>query len=144
MIHRKEEDGVHYNGNSRYEGYNIDLLDEISKILNFTYKIEIVPDGKYGNYDEKTKEWNGVVRHIRDRKADIGVCDLTVTYERRMAVDFTMPFMTLGISILYAKPTPQPKNFFSFLLPLSGSVWICTGTAYVLVSMLIFILSRFN
>lgn len=117
-------------------------MDEISKILNFTYKIEIVADGKYGNYDEKTQEWNGVVRHIMDRKADIGVCDLTITYERRRAVDFTTPYMTLGISILYTKPNPQPKNFFSFLLPLSVNVWICTGTAYVLVSVLIFILSR--
>lgn len=30
------------------------------------------------------------------QKADLAVCDLTITYERRRAVDFTMPFMTLG------------------------------------------------
>lgn len=26
----------------------------------------------------------------------MAICDLTITYERRTAVDFTMPFMTLG------------------------------------------------
>lgn len=30
------------------------------------------------------------------KKADLAICDLTITYERRKAVDFTMPFMNLG------------------------------------------------
>lgn len=30
------------------------------------------------------------------QKADLAICDLTITYERESAVDFTMPFMTLG------------------------------------------------
>jgi len=30
------------------------------------------------------------------QRADLGVCDLTITHERRSAVDFTMPFMNLG------------------------------------------------
>ena len=28
--------------------------------------------------------------------ADLAICDLTITYERENAVDFTMPFMNLG------------------------------------------------
>ena len=28
--------------------------------------------------------------------ADLAICDLTITYEREGAVDFTMPFMNLG------------------------------------------------
>lgn len=119
-------------------------MSEIAKVLNITYRIDIVPDGNYGNLNEETGEWNGVVRHIMDRKADIGACDLTITYERRTAVDFTMPFMTLGISVLYAKPVPEPKNFFSFVLPFSNKVWLCAGTAYILVSLSIFFLSRFE
>ena len=38
------------------------------------------------------------------QKADLAIADLTTTYERESAVDFTMPFMNLGISILYKKP----------------------------------------
>jgi glutamate receptor, ionotropic, invertebrate len=30
------------------------------------------------------------------QKADLAIGDLTITYERRAAVDFTSPFMTLG------------------------------------------------
>ena len=35
------------------------------------------------------------------QKADLAIADLSITYEREKAVDFSNPFMTLGISILY-------------------------------------------
>jgi ABC-type amino acid transport substrate-binding protein len=31
------------------------------------------------------------------QKADLAIADLTITYEREQAVDFSMPFMNLGI-----------------------------------------------
>ena len=31
----------------------------------------------------------------------MAIADLSITYEREKAVDFSNPFMTLGISILY-------------------------------------------
>lgn len=94
------------------------MIDGISKIIGFQYIIEIVPDNKYGSYNKETKTWDGLVKHLLDRvsankqtilifnliftiiqKADLAVCDLTITYERRTAVDFTMPFMTVGKKI---------------------------------------------
>ena len=32
----------------KYEGFCIDLLDEISKLAGFNYNLHLVPDGKYG------------------------------------------------------------------------------------------------
>ena len=34
------------------------------------------------------------------QKADLAIADLTITYEREQAVDFTMPFMNLGKNIV--------------------------------------------
>ena len=76
------------------------------------------------------------------QKADLAITDLTITYEREQAVDFSMPFMNLGISILYKKPQKKPPDLFSFLSPLSLDVWIYTATAYLGVSILLFILAR--
>uniref|UniRef100_A0A8W7Q0Q4 Glutamate receptor 1 n=1 Tax=Anopheles coluzzii TaxID=1518534 RepID=A0A8W7Q0Q4_ANOCL len=142
LMFKEKKDGEFLEGNNRFEGYSLELIDGISKILGFQYRMELVPDGKYGSYNKVTKKWDGLVKHLLDRKADLAVCDLTITYERRTAVDFTMPFMTLGISILYAKPVQQPKDLFSFLSPLSLDVWIYTATAYLGVSVLLFVLSR--
>ena len=78
------------------------------------------------------------------QKADLAVADLTITYEREKGVDFTMPFMNLGVTILYTKPTEKDPNLFSFLEPLSLGVWIYMATAYLAVSLLLYALSRYR
>lgn len=54
-------------GNDRFEGYAMDLMQEICSILNCSFTFELVPDQKYGNYDPVKKEWNGLIRHLLDR-----------------------------------------------------------------------------
>ncbi|CAB0014001.1 unnamed protein product [Nesidiocoris tenuis] len=51
----------------RYEGYSMDLIDEIAKELNFKYKFVLAPDGQYGSYNKETKQWNGLIRELRER-----------------------------------------------------------------------------
>ena len=53
-----------------------------------------------------------------------------------------MPFMNLGITILFTKPVKQDPNLFSFLSPLSLGVWIYMVTAYLAVSLLLYMLAR--
>lgn len=36
-------------------------------MVGFAYRIELVPDGKYGVYDYETGEWNGIVRQLMDK-----------------------------------------------------------------------------
>lgn len=35
-------------GNDRFEGFAVDVIDEISKLIGFDYVFQIVGDGKYG------------------------------------------------------------------------------------------------
>lgn len=77
-----------------------------------------------------------------DRNADLAICDLTITFDRRSAVDFTMPFMTLGISILGRKPIPKPADIFKFMAPLSPEVWMYMAIAFIGVSVMQYIISR--
>nr|1YAE_A Chain A, Glutamate receptor, ionotropic kainate 2 [Rattus norvegicus]1YAE_B Chain B, Glutamate receptor, ionotropic kainate 2 [Rattus norvegicus]1YAE_C Chain C, Glutamate receptor, ionotropic kainate 2 [Rattus norvegicus]1YAE_D Chain D, Glutamate receptor, ionotropic kainate 2 [Rattus norvegicus]1YAE_E Chain E, Glutamate receptor, ionotropic kainate 2 [Rattus norvegicus]1YAE_F Chain F, Glutamate receptor, ionotropic kainate 2 [Rattus norvegicus] len=102
-------------GNDRFEGYCIDLLRELSTILGFTYEIRLVEDGKYGAQDDVNGQWNGMVRELIDHKADLAVAPLAITYVREKVIDFSKPFMTLGISILYRKPNGTNPGVFSFL-----------------------------
>nr|CAG4645346.1 EOG090X00ST [Lynceus sp. MCZ IZ 141354] len=129
-------------GNDRFEGFGMDIVDEISKLLGFNYTVRLVADGKWGNIDQHTGEWNGMIRELLDKKADMAIADLSINYERQTAVDFTMPFMNTGISLLYKKPQKKPPNLFSFLSPLSLEVWIYMITGYMTVSLVLFGLSR--
>uniref|UniRef100_A0A8C4WVB5 Glutamate receptor n=1 Tax=Eptatretus burgeri TaxID=7764 RepID=A0A8C4WVB5_EPTBU len=130
-------------GNDRFEGYCIDLLRQLASILGFTYEIHLVPDGKYGVMDENN-EWNGLIRELIDHKADLAVAPLTINYMREKVVDFSKPFMSLGISILYRKANGTNPGVFSFLNPLSPDIWIYIVLAYVAVSCVLFVIARFS
>ncbi|KAL1486004.1 hypothetical protein MTO96_047140 [Rhipicephalus appendiculatus] len=52
--------------------------------------------------------------------------------------------MSTGISILFKKPEKSDPSLFSFLHPFSVDVWLYMLTAYLAVSLLIFIMGRFT
>jgi ionotropic glutamate receptor len=58
-------------GNARFEGYSMDLITEVSKIIGFKFKFELVPDGRYGSYNPITKKWDGLIKQILDRVRSI-------------------------------------------------------------------------
>ncbi|CAL1261617.1 unnamed protein product [Larinioides sclopetarius] len=85
-----------------------------------------------------------MIGEVINREVDLAIGDLTITQEREEFVDFTMPFMNLGISILFKKPTKSNPKLFSFLAPFSFEVWVYMATAYLGVSLLLFVLARFS
>uniref|UniRef100_A0A3Q3DTP0 Glutamate receptor n=1 Tax=Hippocampus comes TaxID=109280 RepID=A0A3Q3DTP0_HIPCM len=130
-------------GNDRFEGFCVDLLKELAGVLGFAYEIRLVPDGKYGSQDDKG-QWNGMIRELVEHRADLAVAPLTITYMRDKAVDFTKPFMNMGISILYRKPNVTNNGFFSFLSPMTPDIWIYILLAYLGVSCVLFVIARFS
>ncbi|XP_068617479.1 glutamate receptor ionotropic, kainate 2-like [Battus philenor] len=129
-------------GNSRYEGYCIELIDKLSKLLNFNYTFIEQANGVYGSYHPQ-RGWNGMMRRLMDDpNIDFAITDLTITADRERAVDFTTPFMNLGISILFRKPKPPGPAFFAFLLPFSSGVWVCLGFAYLGTSLVLYVVGR--
>ena len=59
-------------------------------------------------------------------------------------VDFTVPFMRAGISIMMKRTNVRSKDLFSFLSPLSQEIWTCLIFAYFGVSIVLFLVSRFS
>lgn len=129
-------------GNDRYEGYCIDLMDKLAKKLQFSYVLKEVSDGQYGKIQNGS--WTGMVRELLDWQADLAIVDLTITKERLSAVDFTHPFMTLGVAIMYKKPKIEEAEMYSFLMPLSKEVWLSMWSAYVGISLTLWLISRLS
>uniref|UniRef100_A0A3Q3IYF6 Glutamate receptor n=1 Tax=Monopterus albus TaxID=43700 RepID=A0A3Q3IYF6_MONAL len=135
---------MHLEGNDRYEGYCVDLASEIAKHVGIKYKLSIVMDGKYGARDPDTKTWNGMVGELVYGRADIAIAPLTITLVREEVIDFSKPFMSLGISIMIKKPQKSKPGVFSFLDPLAYEIWMCIVFAYIGVSVVLFLVSRFS
>ena len=58
-MRKQEEDGT-----ISYEGFCIDLFEQLAKMLHFTYEIYPSPDGQYGGVTENGT-WNGMIGELR-------------------------------------------------------------------------------
>lgn len=76
------------------------------------------------------------------QRADLAVAPLTITYMREKVIDFSKPFMNMGISILYRKPNATKNGFFSFLNPMTPDIWVYILLAYLGVSCVLFVIAR--
>ena len=50
-------------GNDRFEGFAVDLIAEVAKMLNFDYDIYLVHDGKFGS-KMADGNWNGMIGEL--------------------------------------------------------------------------------
>ena len=57
-------------------------------------------------------DWNGIVKQLLDRRADLAVASMTINHARETVIDFTKPFMNLGISILFKAPKDPETELF--------------------------------
>uniref|UniRef100_A0A3Q3F5L5 Glutamate receptor n=1 Tax=Labrus bergylta TaxID=56723 RepID=A0A3Q3F5L5_9LABR len=132
-----------FQGNDQYEGFCVDMLRELADTLKFSFKIKLVDDGLYGA-PEPNGSWTGMVGELINRKADLAVAGFTITSEREKVIDFSKPFMTLGISILYRVQLGRKPGYFSFLDPFSPAVWLFMLLAYLAVSCVLFLAARLS
>uniref|UniRef100_A0A674CWU6 Glutamate receptor n=1 Tax=Salmo trutta TaxID=8032 RepID=A0A674CWU6_SALTR len=132
-----------YQGNDQYEGFCVDMLRELADILKCSFRIKLVDDGLYGA-PEPNGSWTGMVGELINRKADLAVAGFTITSEREKVIDFSKPFMTLGISILYRVHLGRKPGYFSFLDPFSPAVWLFMLLAYLAVSCVLFLAARLS
>jgi len=90
-------------GNDRYTGFIPELMKEIAKEKNLKYEFRLVADNKYGR-KKNDGDWNGMIGELEDNTAQLAAAPLTISDERKRAVEFTEPFMDLGTVMLTKKP----------------------------------------
>nr|CAD7262763.1 unnamed protein product [Timema shepardi] len=136
-------DGVDEKGKKKFKGYCIDLINEIRNLSQFEYEIFEAPDKRFGNMDENGR-WDGMIKELVEKRADIALGSLSVMAERENVVDFTVPYYDLvGITILMKKPK-APTSLFKFLTVLEQDVWLCILAAYFFTSFLMWVFDRWS
>ena len=134
---------MYNNVTGEWYGYCIDLLDAIRETVRFEYTIREVDDKEYGNMDEQGN-WNGMIKELKDKKADIALGALAVMAERENVVDYTVPYYDLvGLTILMLK-SKSKTSLFKFLTVLEDDVWLCILAAYFFTSFLMWIFDKFS
>ncbi|XP_074647823.1 glutamate receptor ionotropic, NMDA 2B-like isoform X2 [Tubulanus polymorphus] len=116
-------------------GFCIDLMIKLAERIGFEFELSQVEDKKWGS-KEKNNEWNGLPRALLDKQGDMVMTSLKITPERSEVVDFSVPFLETGITIIVAirdgviSPTAflEPYDYPSWCLILVFSVH-ATGAA---------------
>jgi ABC-type amino acid transport substrate-binding protein len=86
-------------------GYCVDLARLIcEEKLEIPCKFRIVKDNSFGNKFSNDQSWTGIIGELVRHEVDLAVAPLTITSQRESVVDFSKPWMNLGISILIRKP----------------------------------------
>ncbi|CAF2898620.1 unnamed protein product [Rotaria sp. Silwood2] len=132
----------HILGFHQLEGFCVDLAEKVCSVLNITCQFRIVQDGRFGSKNKSTGIWDGMIGEIVYRKAHMAIAPLSISQIRTEAVDFSKPFMNLGISIMISKPAAEKPGVFSFMNPVSMEIWLCLSLAYFAVSVILFLTSR--
>ncbi|XP_068932584.1 glutamate receptor ionotropic, NMDA 2C [Petaurus breviceps papuanus] len=103
------------------KGFCIDILKKLAKGVKFSYDLYLVTNGKHG---KKVRGiWNGMIGEVYYKRADMAIGSLTINEERSEIVDFSVPFVETGISVMVARSngTVSPS---AFLEPYSPAVWV--------------------
>ncbi|KAI9518089.1 hypothetical protein NQZ68_040396 [Dissostichus eleginoides] len=113
------------------KGFCIDILKKIATYVKFTYDLYLVTNGKHGK--KINNVWNGMVGEVVYKKAVMAVGSLTINEERSEVIDFSVPFVETGISVMVSRSngTVSPS---AFLEPFSASVWVMMFVMLLLVT----------
>ncbi|XP_053231797.1 glutamate receptor ionotropic, NMDA 2C [Podarcis raffonei] len=103
------------------KGFCIDILKKLAKTVKFSYDLYLVTNGKHGKIVDGF--WNGMIGEVYYKRADMAIGSLTINEERSQIVDFSVPFVETGISVMVARSngTVSPS---AFLEPYSPAVWV--------------------
>lgn len=95
LINRPEPEGVHYEGNERFEGYAVDLLYNLAEECKFDFHFEPVRDNKYGSYDAVSDEWDGIIRQLIDNVSSTYIHTHIHTYMHNICIYHSLINLTL-------------------------------------------------
>nr|XP_010585264.1 LOW QUALITY PROTEIN: glutamate receptor ionotropic, NMDA 2D [Loxodonta africana] len=103
------------------KGFCIDILKRLAHTIGFSYDLYLVTNGKHGKKIDGV--WNGMIGEVFYQRADMAIGSLTINEERSEIVDFSVPFVETGISVMVARSngTVSPS---AFLEPYSPAVWV--------------------
>ena len=99
------------------------------------------PDGKWGDFDPKTKTWNGLMGQLVNFEADMAACGLTRTYERSLYADFSADMIEDVMTLVSGTPKGESINFTAYLFIFKDTVWIVIFVSVACVAFVMVIIS---
>ncbi|XP_030535612.2 glutamate receptor 2.7-like [Rhodamnia argentea] len=141
----KELMGVEFNPETKaatVTGFCVDVFKAAIDILPYEVQFDFVPFNKSsvvaGNH------YDNLIYQVYLQQYDAAVGDITITANRSMLVDFTMPFTETGVGMIVPIETSRSTNMWIFLQPLTVDLWLAIGSFFVFTGWVVWIIEHNN
>ncbi|KAK3183649.1 hypothetical protein Dsin_030935 [Dipteronia sinensis] len=118
-------------------GFCIDVFKAAVEELDYQLDYELIP------FVNATGQRNGTYSELIDQiffqNYDGAVGDITITANRSLYVDFTLPFTDLGVGMIAPKGS---NNMWIFLKPFTTDLWLSTAAFFVLTGFVVWLIER--
>jgi hypothetical protein len=117
---------------------------EVSRRLNFTWKLEEPPEkNKWGQKSENGSWSGGIIGALVDGRADVGFCFLWLVDPQASDIDLTFPWNSVCNTFLVPRPE-RLKKLGAIFLPFRSSLWSSLTAATMFTATLMWILARLS
>ncbi|XP_052064516.1 glutamate receptor ionotropic, kainate 2-like [Mytilus californianus] len=135
VITRLDPPFVQRGHGDRYEGFCVDILEEVSSIMNFNYTIKLADNG--------VNDWDKIINQVVKGDGDIIIGSLDVKSSREEQISFSTTIMDSTVSILLQKP-PATPTFFQFLGPFTSHLWFTILGVFFVVGGALYLMGRYD
>ncbi|KAJ0795904.1 putative periplasmic binding protein-like I [Helianthus annuus] len=88
-----------------------------------------------------TVKYNDLIDLVHAGEFDAAIGDITITANRSLYVDFTLPYTDLGLATL-SRNADATSSLWIFMKPLSSDLWIVSACFFILLGFVIWILEH--
>ena len=123
-----------------YWGFEIEILQSIAQVLNFTYTFYNPTEIIWGHISEDGK-WEGVVNLTAKNTVDFVICAILQEHARMQVIEALTPFDSDYMALCAPLPQLLPK-IMALLYPFSTLVWVLIGISLAIVTTTMYITSN--
>ncbi|XP_068652645.1 glutamate receptor 2.8-like [Aristolochia californica] len=125
---------------TKVTGFTIDVFNAVLAELPYALPYEFVPfEGPVG---KSAGTYNDLIYQVYLQNYDAVVGDVTITANRSLYVDFSLPYTDSGVSMVVPIRDDNKKNAWVFLKPLSKNLWLMTGAAFIFTGFVVWLLEH--
>ncbi|KAI3973590.1 hypothetical protein MKW92_048894 [Papaver armeniacum] len=139
-IENRNSGKIHSNDSVDVTGYCIDVFNAAIGMLPYAVPYEFIPfqnakQTAAGTYDD-------LIYQVYLQNFDAVVGDVTITANRLQYVDFTLPYVEAGASMVVLTRKDLNKETLIFFLPLEWRLWMTIVAFFVYIGSVIWILEH--
>nr|KAJ0187286.1 hypothetical protein LSAT_V11C900460920 [Lactuca sativa] len=114
-------------------GFCADVFQTAFSALDLNVSLQFIP------FMDAYRNYNNLIHQVYTGEFDAAVGDITITANRSLYVDFTLPYTDLGLGTLSRN---TDASMWIFMKPLSSDLWLVSACFIILLGFVIWILEH--